>query len=208
MTTPSTETRKGATWLFEDVDAASIFTPAKLTDEHRLIARTTEEFVNNEVMPNVDRLEAKDWALARQLLHRCAELGLLGIGVPEEYGGLDLDKATSLVVVERIARSASFATAFGGQANLCSLPLVLFGTPAQKARYLPPLVSAEMVGAYALSESGSGSDALAAKTRAERQPDGSWLLNGEKMWISNGGFADLLIVFAQADGDKFSSFIV
>jgi len=208
MTTPSTETRKGATWLFEDVDAASIFTPAKLTDEHRLIARTTEEFVNNEVMPNVDRLEAKDWALARQLLHRCAELGLLGIGVPEEYGGLDLDKATSLVVVERIARSASFATAFGGQANLCSLPLVLFGTPAQKARYLPPLVSAEMVGAYALSESSSGSDALAAKTRADRQPDGSWVLNGEKMWISNGGFADLLIVFAQADGDKFTSFIV
>ena len=208
MTTPHTETRKGGTWLFEDVDAASIFTPAKLTDEHRLIARTTEEFVTNEVMPNVDRLEAKDWQLARLLLRRCAELGLLGVAVPEEYGGLDLDKATSLVVVERIARSASFATAFGGQANLCSLPLVLFGTPAQKARYLPALVSAEMIGAYALSESSSGSDALAAKTRADRQPDGSWLLNGEKMWISNGGFADLLIVFAQADGDKFSSFIV
>ena len=206
--TSTSDIRKGASWLFEDSEPAAIFTPEKLTDEHRLIARTTQEFVSKEVLPNVERLEAKDWALARQLLHRCADLGLLGISVPEAYGGLDLDKATSLVVVERIARSASFATAFGGQANLCSLPLVLFGTEAQKAKYLPKLVSAEMIGAYALSETGSGSDALAAKTRADRQSDGSWRLNGEKMWISNGGFADLLIVFAQADGDKFTAFIV
>ena len=206
--TTHTDTRRGAIWLFEETDPESIFTPARLTDEHRLIAQTAEEFVTNEVMPAVERLEAKDWVLARQLLKRGAELGLLGIGVPEEYGGLDLDKATSLVVVEQIARAASFATAFGGQANLCSLPFVLFGTPEQKARYLPALVAAEMIGAYALSESGSGSDALAAKTRADRQPDGSWRLNGEKMWISNGGFADLLIVFAQADGDKFTAFIV
>jgi len=206
--TSTTDIRKGASWLFEDSEPAAIFTPEKLTDEHRLIARTTEEFVTKEVLPNVDRLEAKDWALARELLHRCAELGLLGVSVPEAYGGLDLDKATALVIVERIARSASFATAFGGQANLCSLPLVLFGTEEQKATYLPKLVSAEMIGAYALSETGSGSDALAAKTRADRQSDGSWRLNGEKMWISNGGFADLLIVFAQADGDKFTAFIV
>jgi alkylation response protein AidB-like acyl-CoA dehydrogenase len=128
--------------------------------------------------------------------------------VPEEYGGLDLDKASSLVVVERIARSASFATTFGGQANLCILPLVLFGTPSQKEHYLPKLVSGEMVGAYALSESGSGSDALAAKTRATKQPDGSWVLNGEKMWISNGGFADVIIVFAKVDGEHFTAFIV
>ncbi len=203
-----TDIRKGVTWLFDDPPSDGTFSPETLTEEHRLIARTAEEFMTNEVMPNVARLENKDWALARQLLHRCAELGLLGISVPEEYGGLDLDKATSLVVVEQIARNASFATAFGGQANLCSLPLVLFGTADQKAKYLPKLVSAEMIGAYALSESGSGSDALAAKTRADRQPDGSWRLNGEKMWISNGGFADLLIVFAQADGDKFTAFIV
>ncbi|HZB26807.1 MAG TPA: acyl-CoA dehydrogenase family protein, partial [Vicinamibacterales bacterium] len=202
------EPRKGGTWLFDDIPAGDVFSPEALTDEHRLIARTARDFVTNEVMPNVERLEAKDWELARALLARCADLGLLGISVPEEYGGLDLDKATALVVVEQIARSASFATAFGGQANLCSLPLVLFGTPDQKARYLPALVSAEMIGAYALSESGSGSDALAAKTRADRQPDGSWRLNGEKMWISNGGFADMLIVFAQADGDKFTAFIV
>jgi alkylation response protein AidB-like acyl-CoA dehydrogenase len=206
--TAHTEIRKGGSWLFDEIDPSATFTPEKLTDEHRLIAQTTEEFVANEVMPNVERLETKDWAFARHLLQRCAELGLLGISVPEAYGGLDLDKATSLVVVERIARSASFATAFGGQANLCSLPLVLFGTEAQKTKYLPKLISAEMVGAYALSETGSGSDALAARTRADRQPDGSWRLNGEKMWISNGGFADLLIVFAQADGDKFTAFIV
>jgi alkylation response protein AidB-like acyl-CoA dehydrogenase len=113
-----------------------------------------------------------------------------------------------LVVVEQIGPSASFATTFGGQANLCVLPLVLFGTPEQKQKYLPRLVSGELIGAYALSESGSGSDALAAKTRATRQPDGSWVLNGEKMWISNGGFADVIIVFAKVDGEQFTAFIV
>jgi alkylation response protein AidB-like acyl-CoA dehydrogenase len=128
--------------------------------------------------------------------------------VPEQYGGLDLDKVSSLIVSERTARSASFATTFGGQANLCILPLVLFGTDAQKQAYLPKLVSGEFVGAYALSESGSGSDALAARTRATRAPDGSWTLNGEKMWITNGGFADVIIVFAQVDGEEFTAFIV
>jgi alkylation response protein AidB-like acyl-CoA dehydrogenase len=206
--TTDTVIHKGGSWLFEEPAATDVFTPEKLTDEHRLIAKTTEEFVSNEVLPNLDRLENKDWAFARHLLKRCADLGLLGVSVPEEYGGLDLDKATALVVVERIASSPSFGTAFGGQANLCSLPLVLFGTDDQKARYLPKLVSGEMIGAYALSESTSGSDALAAKSRADRQADGSWRLNGEKMWISNGGFADMLIVFAQADGDKFTAFIV
>ena len=170
--------------------------------------RRPSEFVESEVLPVLDRLEQKDWQLARALIKRCGELGLLGIAVPEAYGGLDLDKASSLVVVERIGPSASFATTFGGQANLTILPLVLFGTPAQKEKYLPRLVSGEIVGAYALSESGSGSDALAAKTRAVKQPDGSWLLNGEKMWISNGGFADVIIVFAKVDGEQFTAFIV
>ena len=158
-------------------------------------------------MPELDRLEDKDWACARAD-PACGELGLLGIGVPEEYGGLDLDKASSLVVVERIARSASFATTFGGQANLCILPLVLFGTEAQKAKYLPRLVAGEMVGAYALSESGSGSDALAAKRAPRSSPTGAGVLNGEKMWISNGGFADVIIVFAKVDGEQFTAFIV
>ncbi|HLG59155.1 MAG TPA: acyl-CoA dehydrogenase family protein [Vicinamibacterales bacterium] len=206
--TPATFARKGGSWLLDDTLAADVFTPEKLTDEHRLIAQTTAEFIDAEVMPNLDRLESKDWQLARALVRRGGELGLLGIASPEEYGGLDLDKASSLVVIERIGPSASFATTFGGQANLCILPFVLFGTAAQKAQYLPRLIAGEIVGAYALSEAGSGSDALAAKTRATRQPDGSWLLNGEKMWISNGGFADVFIVFAKVDGEHFTAFIV
>jgi alkylation response protein AidB-like acyl-CoA dehydrogenase len=199
--------RRGGSWVLEEA-ASPPFTPERLSEEHRLMAQTTDEFVDAEVLPNLERLERKDWDLARSLVRRAGELGLLGVSVPEEYGGLDLDKASSVVVVERIARSASFATTFGGQANLCILPLVLFGTPAQKERYLPRLVSGELVGAYALSEAGSGSDALAAKTRATRQADGSWVLNGEKMWISNGGFADVIIVFAKVDGEHFTAFIV
>jgi len=206
--TTSTSVRKGGSWLLEDTTAADIFTPEQLSDEHRLMAQTTSEFVDSEVLPMLDRLEQKDWQLARALIKRCGELGLLGIAVPEQYGGLDLDKASSLAVIERIGPSASFATTFGGQANLTILPLVLFGTSAQKEKYLPRLVSGDIVGAYALSESGSGSDALAAKTRAVKQPDGSWLLNGEKMWISNGGFADVIIVFAKVDGEQFTAFIV
>jgi alkylation response protein AidB-like acyl-CoA dehydrogenase len=201
-------TRKGGSWLLDDTEASDVFTPEKLSDEHRLMIKTTVEFIDGEVLPSLDQLEHKDWQLARSLVRRCGELGLLGIAVPEEYGGLDLDKASSLAVVERIGPSASFATTFGGQANLCILPLVLFGTPEQKAKYLPRLVSGELVGAYALSESGSGSDALAAKTRATKLPDGGWSLTGEKMWISNGGFADVFIVFAKVDGEHFTAFIV
>ena len=199
---------KGASWLLEQPDPGSAFTPEQLTEEHRLMAQTVEEFMATEVLPQVDQLETKDWALARRLLNRAGELGLLGISVPEQYGGLDLDKKSALVVSERLASSASFGAAYGAQANLCIVPLVLFGTPAQQQKYLPGLVAGTTVGAYALSESGSGSDALAARTRATKQPDGSWVLSGEKMWITNGGFADVVIVFAQADGDQFTAFIV
>src|SRR5690242_1974456 len=204
----TTTARKGASWLLEESDQTSMFTPEKLSEEHRLMAQTVEEFVDNEVMPNLDQLETKDWKLARSLVKRAGELGLLGISVPEQYGGLDLDKASALVVSERMARSASMGAAYGAQANLTIIPIVLFGTDAQKAKYLPGLVSGDLVGAYCLSESGSGSDALAARTRATKQADGSWILNGEKMWITNGGFADVFIVFAQADGDRFTAFIV
>ncbi len=199
---------RGGSWLFEDNQTCEVFSPERLSEEHRLMAKTADEFVTAEVMPALDRLESKDWALCRALVKRCGDLGLLGVAAPEEYGGLDLDKASSLVVVERIARSASFGTTFGGQVNLCILPLVLFGTPEQKARYLPGLIAGDLIGAYALSEAGSGSDALAAKTRAVKQGDGTWVLNGEKMWTSNGGFADLFIVFAKADGDQFTAFLV
>jgi alkylation response protein AidB-like acyl-CoA dehydrogenase len=199
---------RGGAWLLGDSSGEDVFTPEQLTDEHRLMAQTTDEFVDSEVLPNLDRLENKDWELARHLIRRCGELGLLGIDAPEKYGGLDLDKTSSIIVAEHIARSASFSVTFGGQTNLSILPLVLFGTEEQKQRYIPRLMTGELVGAYALSESGSGSDALAARTRATRQSDGSWILNGEKMWITNGGFADLFIVFARADNDQFTAFII
>ena len=199
---------RGGAWLFEDATDADVFTPERLSDEHRLMARTTDEFIDSEVLPNLERLETKDWALARSLIHRAGDLGLLGINVPEQYGGVDLDKISSLIVAERIARAASFATSYGGQANLCIVPIVLFGTDAQKEKYLPKLVSGEAIGAYALSEVGSGSDALAAKTKATRDADGTWRLSGEKMWITNGGFADVIIIFAKVDGEHFTAFIV
>jgi alkylation response protein AidB-like acyl-CoA dehydrogenase len=202
------EIRKGGAWLLEETADGDVFTPEKLSDEHRLMAQTTDEFIDTEVLPHLDRLEAKDWELARTLIRRAGDLGLLGINVPEQYGGVDLDKISSLIVAERIARAASFATSYGGQANLCILPIALFGTDGQKQKYLPKLVSGEWVGAYALSEAGSGSDALAAKTRATRAADGSWRLTGEKMWITNGGFADVIIVFAKVDGESFTAFIV
>jgi alkylation response protein AidB-like acyl-CoA dehydrogenase len=207
----TTSILRGGAWLLESSDPDVVFTPEKLTDEQRMIGQTAEEFVVKEVLPQLDRLEQKDWTLARTLVQRCGELGLLGVDVAEAYGGVQLDKVTSILVSERLARSASFGATFGAQANLTILPLVLFGTEAQKQKYLPKLLTGELVGAYALSESGSGSDALGAKARAWRQPDGSFVLNGEKMWITNGGFADLFIVFAKVvDGttEQFTAFIV
>ena len=199
---------KGGAWLIEETEPANVFTREKLTDEHRLIGQTAEEFIGNEVQPVLERLEQKDWKLARTLVHRCGELGLLGTDAPENFGGVGLDKVSSVVVGEAVGRSASFATTFGAQTGLAITPLLCFGTEAQKQKYLPGLVSGELVGAYALSESGSGSDALGAKARAVRQADGSFLLTGEKMWITNGGFADFFIVFAKVDGEAFTAFLV
>jgi alkylation response protein AidB-like acyl-CoA dehydrogenase len=198
----------GGAWLLEEAQADSVLTPEQLSDEHRLIQQTADEFVTTEVLPAVERLEQKDWQLARALVRRAGELGLLGTDVPEAFGGVELDKAASIVVGEAIGRSASFATTFGAQTGLAITPLLCFGTEEQQQRYLPRLVSGELVGAYALSESGSGSDALGAKARAVRQPDGAYVINGEKMWITNGGFADLFIVFAKVDGEQFTAFIV
>jgi alkylation response protein AidB-like acyl-CoA dehydrogenase len=202
---------RGGAWLLEPSDPDAVFTPEKLTDEQRMIGDTAEEFVVKEVLPQLDQLETKDWALARKLVQRCGELGLLGVDAAEAYGGVQLDKVTSILVSERLARSASFGATFGAQANLTILPLILFGTEAQKQKYLPKLLTGELVGAYALSESGSGSDALGAKARARRNSDGSFVLNGEKMWITNGGFADLFIVFAKVvddAGEQFTAFVV
>jgi alkylation response protein AidB-like acyl-CoA dehydrogenase len=212
-TTPSPVVH-GGSWLTEDADAASVLTPERLSEEHRLIGQTAEEFVDSEVLPALEKLEAKDWTLARTLVKRCGELGLLGTDVPEEFGGVALDKASSLLVGEAAGRSASFATTFGAQTGLAITPILCFGSDEQKRKYLPGLVSGDIVGAYALSESGSGSDALSAKSRAVRQEDGSFVLNGEKMWITNGGFADLFVVFAKvidpADpaAGQFTAFLV
>ena len=206
--TTTTLTRGGA-WLLDD--AADVFTPEKLSDEHRLIGQTASEFVRTEVEPALERLEQKDWTLARALVKRCGDLGLLGVDVPEAFGGVALDKAASIVTGEAIGRTASFATTFGAQTGLAITPILCFGTEAQKEKYLAKLVNGELVGAYALSESGSGSDALGAKARAIRQPDGSFAISGEKMWITNGGFADLFIVFAKVVGDgpdAFTAFLV
>ncbi|HYM21677.1 MAG TPA: acyl-CoA dehydrogenase family protein, partial [Vicinamibacterales bacterium] len=213
-TVTETKTQRGGEWLLQSTDAAGVFTPERMTEEHQLIGRTTAEFVQQEVMPAMDRLEQKDWNLARDLVRRAGALGLLGVDVPEAYGGVALDKASSLIVSEKMAGSASFGAAFGAQANLVIVPLVLFGTDAQKKRYLPALLSGDVIGAYGLSESGSGSDAQGARTRAVRQPDGSFLLNGEKMWITNGGFADLFVVFCKVDDaaagvkDAFTALLV
>jgi len=208
MTTAVSPLLRGGEWLLQPGDADAVFTPERLTEEHRLIGRTAQEFVDNEILPVLEKLEQKDWTLARELVVRGAELGLFGVDVPDAYGGLGLDKVTSLVVSERLARSASFGATFGAHANLTIVPLVLFGNEAQKKKYLPRLLSGELVGAYGLSETGSGSDALGARTRATKQADGSYLLNGEKMWITNGGFADLFVVFAKVDGEAFTAFLV
>jgi alkylation response protein AidB-like acyl-CoA dehydrogenase len=206
--TTTLATAKGGSWLIEDAPPEGAFTRERLNDEQRMIGQTAEAFIDKEVLPNLDRLEEKDWTLARTLGQRCGELGLLATDVPEAYGGLDLDKVSSVVVGEAVGRCASFATTFGAQTGLAITPILCFGTEEQKRKYLPSLVTAETIGAYALSESGSGSDALGARARATRQPDGSFLLSGEKMWITNGGFADVFIVFAKVDGEAFSAFIV
>jgi len=206
MATQALTDIQGGIWLIGET--TEVFSPERLSEHHRMISATAHEFMTNEVVPNIDRLEQKDWTLARELVAKAGALGLVGTDVPEAFGGVDLDKAASILVGEAVGRSASFATTFGAETGLAIFPLVSFGTDAQKQQYLPRLASGEIVGAYALSESGSGSDAMAARARAVQQPDGSFVLNGEKMWITNGGFADLFIVFAKVDGEHFSAFIV
>jgi alkylation response protein AidB-like acyl-CoA dehydrogenase len=206
--TTATDTMKGGAWLIEETDPTTVMTPEKLTDEHRMIGQTAAEFIDQEVLPSVERLEKKDWARNKELVAKCGELGLLGTNIPEAYGGVDLDKISTLIVSEQLSRYSSFGATFGAQANLTVLPIYMFGTEEQRQKYLPGLVSGQTVGAYCLSESGSGSDSLGAKTRAMKQPDGSFIMSGEKMWITNGGFADVYVIFAKVDGEHFTAFIV
>ena len=200
---------KGGAFLIEERTPEEIFTPEDFTEEHRMIAETTRQFVDNEVMPHIDELEKHDWKLARELVKKAADLGLIGANIPEEYGGLGLDQTSGALVGENIGRSASFATTLGAESGIGLLPIIYFGTEAAKQKYLARVASGEIITAYALTESGSGSDAMAAKATARLSADGKeYILNGEKMFITNGGFADIFIVFAKVDGDKFSAFIV
>jgi alkylation response protein AidB-like acyl-CoA dehydrogenase len=190
----------GGSFLIQDPSPADCFFPEDFTDEHKQIAQTTADFAVNEILPMSDAIEAKDFAVTRRLIKEAAELGLTSVDIPEEYGGLEMDKVTSAIVADNIAKQGSFSVAFSAHVGIGTLPIVWYGTAAQKTKYLPKLASGEFVGAYALSESTSGSDALNARTRAVLSGDGTtYTLNGEKMWITNGGFADIYTIFAKCE---------
>jgi alkylation response protein AidB-like acyl-CoA dehydrogenase len=200
---------RGGSFLITSVSPDDIFTPADLTDDQRLIGQTAEEFVQKEILPNVPDLEAHKEGLMAQMLKKAGEIGLLGGAIPEEYGGSGLDKISATVLAEKLSGYASFAVSHGGHSGIGTIPIVYFGTEAQKKKYLPKIASGELLSSYCLSEPQAGSDSLAARTRAVLSPDGkNWILNGQKMWITNGGFADIYVVFAKVDGEKFSCFIV
>jgi alkylation response protein AidB-like acyl-CoA dehydrogenase len=200
---------KGGGFLLAETDPQMIFSPESFTSEQRQIAETAEEFVKKEILPELDRIEGQDFTLVVEKMRRCGELGLFLVDVPEEYGGLELDKATSMLLVEKMAPAGSFSITYGGQTGIGLLPLVYYGTPDQKQRYLEKLASGEWIGAYALTEPESGSDALSARTTAVLSTDGShYLLNGVKQFITNSSFADLFTVFAKIDGEHFSAFLV
>jgi alkylation response protein AidB-like acyl-CoA dehydrogenase len=200
---------KGGGFLVEEVSPADVFTPEDFSEEQKMIAQTVEEFMTNDVLPQKDRMEKKDLSATIELLKKAADLGLCGVEVPEKYSGLGLDKVSAMLVAEKMTKYGSFAVSYGGHTGIGSLPIVYFGTEEQKKKYLPKLVSSELLSSYALTEANSGSDALAARTTAVLSVDGKeYILNGTKMWITNAGFADIFITFAKIDGDKFSCFIV
>ncbi len=198
----------GGAFLITATAPQDVFTPEDFSDEHRLIAQTARDVAEREIRPHQKRLEGKDWALTRQLIRKLGELGFLGIGVPTTYGGSELDMITSLVAAEELA-IGSFSVSYGAHVGIGMEPIVFFGTPAQRAKYLPPMVRGDLIGAYALTEPTAGSDAMAIRATATRTPDGRhFVLTGAKQFISNAAFADLFNVFAKVDGDKHTCFIV
>src|ERR1700719_2741935 len=200
---------RGGSFLITSTSPEDVFTPADLTDDQRLIGQTAEEFVQNEITPEIPALEMHKEGLMAQKLKKAGEIGLLGGAIPEAYGGSGLDKVSATVLAEKLSGYASFAVSHGGHAGIGTIPIVYFGTEAQKQKYLPKIATGELLSCYCLSEPQAGSDSLAARTRAVLLPDGkNWVLNGQKMWITNGGFADVYVVFAKVDGEKFSCFIV
>src|SRR5690606_8505846 len=200
---------KGGGFLVEELSPEDIFTPEDLTEEQLMIAKTTEEFVEGEVLPVLEKLENHEFEHSVKLLKKAGELGLLSADIPEEYGGLGLDKISSSLITEKFARAGGFSVTHGAHVGIGSLPIVFFGNEEQKKKYLPKLATGEWIAAYALTEPGSGSDALGAKTTAVLNEAGThYILNGEKQWITNAGFADVFIVYAKIDGEHFSAFIV
>jgi len=199
----------GGSFLIQEHNIDDVFTPEDLSDEHQQIVQTTEEFAKNEIVPNLEKIEHKEFAVTRELIRKACEIGIANVDIPEQYGGSDMDKISSAIIAEHISVSGSFSVSFGGHTGIGTLPIVYFGNAEQKAKYLPKLATGEWIAAYALSESTSASDAMNARTKAVLSADGKeWILNGEKMWITNGGFADVYIIFAKVDGEKFSAFIV
>jgi len=203
------EVIKGGAFLLQETLPASVYSPEDFTEEQLLIGQTTTEFFDKEIIPNSEKIESKDYEIQRELIKKGADLGLINASIPEEYDGLELDHVSNMLIAENMSGQASFSTGFGATSSIGLLPIVLFGTDEQKKKYLPKIGSGEWIGAYCLSESGSGSDALAAKSTARLSEDGQhWILNGEKMWITNGAFADVFTVFAKVDGQQFTGFIV
>ncbi len=200
--------RAGGAFLVGHAEPGDIFTPERLTAEHRAIREAVAEFVAREVRPRAERIEAKDWAAHRELLAILGSAGFVGIDVPEAFGGAGLDKTTSVVVTEALGSAESFSVTFAAHTGIGTLPLVFFGTDEQRARYLPGLAAGTTVAAYALTEPSAGSDAQAIRTRATREADGSWRLDGTKQFITNAGFADLFTIYAKVDGEQFSAFLV
>ena len=199
----------GGSFLLEERQTADVFTPEDFSEQQQMIGQTTEEFAINEILPQAEKIEHKDFSVSRELLKKAGDLGLAGVEIPEDYGGLEMDKVTAAIIADHIAKYAGFATTWGAHSGIGLLPIVYFGTEEQKKKYLPRLAAGEIVGAYALSEATSGSDAMNCRARAVLSPDGKhYILNGEKMWITNAGFADLFTVFAKIDGEKFTAFLV
>ncbi len=202
-------TLKGGEFIIRSTDSQTVFIPEEFSEEHRMMADMAHEFLVQHVYPNLDRIDAMEEGLMPSLLDKAGELGMLGVSIPEEFGGFGKDFLTGMLMTEVLGAGHSFSVAMAAHTGIGTLPILYFGTQAQKERYLPKLATGEWKGSYCLTEPGSGSDALAAKTKAVLSPDGKhYILNGQKMWITNAGFADVFTVFAQVDGDKFTGFIV
>ncbi|ADU31690.1 acyl-CoA dehydrogenase family protein [Evansella cellulosilytica] len=203
------KTVRGGGFLLEELSPERVFTPEDLSDEHKMIAKTTEDFVKGQVVPEIEKIEEHQFDISVRLLKEAGELGLLGADVPEEYGGIGLDKISSSLITEKFALAGSFSLSHGAHVGIGTLPIVFFGNEEQKQKYLPELASGEKIAAYALTEPSSGSDALGAKTTAKLNDAGThYVLNGEKQWITNAGFADVFVVYAKVDGEQFTTFIL